>query len=79
MDKYQDTLNGLLKVQVDNFLDIFSRIFLDSFYVISREISQANMTIHFQNKQFEADLKLLPSFETLYRKSGEDEGEDIDT
>jgi hypothetical protein len=71
MDRYQDTINSILKVQMDNFLDTVSRIFLDSFYTISREVSSNNMTLHFHNKQFEADLKLLPSFQTLYRKVDE--------
>ena len=73
MDRYQDTMNGLLKVQVDNFLDIFNRIFLDSFYYISRDVSESNMTLHFHNKQFEANLKLLPSFENLYKKIDDEE------
>lgn len=55
-------------MQVDNFLDKFSRMFLDSMFSISREISCSNMMFHFQNKEFEADLKMLPSFENLYQK-----------
>ena len=73
MDKYQDTMNSILKVQMDNFLDIFSRIFLDSFFTISRDISEANMTLHFHNKQYEADLKLVSSFNSLYVKNNDDD------
>lgn len=71
MEQYQDTVNGLLKVQVDNFLDKFSRMMLDSMYSISRDISKSNMTFHFQNKEFEADLKMLPSFTTLYKRESQ--------
>ena len=69
MDEYQDTINEILKVQVDGFFDTVSRIFLDSLFYISRETCKMNMSFHFHNKEFEADLKILPSFETLYKRT----------
>ena len=71
MDKLQDTINCILKVQMDGFLDTVSRIFLDSLFCVSRDVSESNMTLHFHNKQFEADLKLMSAFETLYMKADE--------
>lgn len=66
MDRFQDTVNDVLKLQVDNFMETLSRILIDSSYKVSRAISESSMKMHFHSKDYEANLKILPCFVNLY-------------
>lgn len=66
MENFVQTSNEILKFQVDAFLDTSCRILMDSFILISKELSNGTMNLHFKAKEYEAQLKTVSSFKTLY-------------
>ena len=66
MSNYQETLNEVLKMQVDGFLDSFCRIMMDTQLNIVAGFSHGIMDLHFKSKEIEAGLKSLTTYSTLY-------------